>query len=72
MPYLPEPTGPDPVGTTSFGIDIGAALSGARSLDITRTYVRAFFDQHLRSESQALLDQPSRRYPEVTFCSPGA
>jgi dienelactone hydrolase len=54
------------------GIDIGAALSGARSLDITRTYVRAFFDQHLRSESQALLDQPSRRYPEVTFCSPGA
>jgi dienelactone hydrolase len=53
------------------GIDIGAALSGARSLDITRTYVRAFFDQHLRSEPQALLDQPSRRYPEVTFCSPG-
>jgi hypothetical protein len=53
------------------GIDIGAALSGARSLDITRTYVRAFLDQHLRSEPQALLDQPSRRYPEVTFCSPG-
>jgi hypothetical protein len=23
-----------------------------------------------RSEPQALLDQPSRRYPEVTFCSP--
>ncbi|HJY97555.1 MAG TPA: alpha/beta hydrolase, partial [Streptosporangiaceae bacterium] len=55
-----------------IGIDIGAGISGARSLDITRTYVRAFFDQHLRSESQALLDQPSRRYPEVTFCSPGA
>ena len=52
------------------GIDIGAALSGARSLDITRAYVRAFFDQHLRSESQALLDQPSPRYPEVKFCSP--
>jgi hypothetical protein len=53
-----------------IGIDIGAALPGSRSLDITRAYVRAFFDQHLRSEPQALLDQPSPRYPEVTFCSP--
>ena len=51
------------------GIDTGAALPGARSLDITRAYVRAFFDQHLRSKPQALLDQPSPRYPEVTFCS---
>ena len=54
------------------GIDIGAVLPGARSLDITRAYVRAFFDQHLRSRPQALMDQPSPRYPEVTFCSPGA
>jgi dienelactone hydrolase len=50
------------------GIDLGAGLPGARSLDITRAYVRAFFDQHLRSRPQALLDQPSPRYPEVTFC----
>ena len=48
-----------------FGIDTGAGLPGARSLDITRAYVRAFFDQHLRGEPQALLDQPSPRYPEV-------
>jgi hypothetical protein len=52
------------------GIDISAGLPGARSLDITRAYVRAFFDQHLRGRPQALLDQPSPRYPEVTFCSP--
>ncbi len=52
------------------GIDTGAGLSGARSLGITRAYVRAFFDQHLRGSPQALLDQPSPRYPEVTFCSP--
>jgi dienelactone hydrolase len=52
------------------GIDIGAGLPGSRSLDITRAYVRAFFDQHLRGRPQALLDQPSPRYPEVTFCSP--
>jgi dienelactone hydrolase len=54
------------------GIDIGARLPGARSLDIARAYVLAFFDQHLRDRPQALLDQPSPRYPEVTFCSPDA
>ena len=54
-----------------IGIDTGAGLPGSRSLDITRAYVRAFFDQHLRSKPQSLLDQPSPRYPEVTFCSPG-
>jgi dienelactone hydrolase len=52
------------------GLDIGAGIPGARSLDITRAYVRAFFDQHLRGGPPALLDQPSPRYPEVTFCSP--
>jgi dienelactone hydrolase len=54
------------------GVVTGGALPGARSLDITRAYVRAFFDQHLRGEPEALLDQPSPRYPEVTFCSPEA
>jgi len=52
------------------GIDIDAGLSGARSLDITRAYVLAFFDLHLRGRPQALLDQPSPRYPEVMFCFP--
>jgi len=53
-----------------IGVDAGADLPGARSLDITRAYVRAFFDQHLRGEPPALLDHPSPGYPEVTFCSP--
>ena len=53
-------------------IDTGPRLSGARSLDITRAYVRAFFDLHLRGIPHSLLDQPSPRYPEVTFCSPEA
>jgi predicted dienelactone hydrolase len=52
------------------GIDLDAGLSGARSLDITRAYVRAFFDRHLKDRPQGLLDQPSPRYPEVSFCSP--
>jgi dienelactone hydrolase len=54
------------------GIDVGAGLPGARCLDITRAYVRAFFDQHLQDKPQALLDQLSPHYPEVTFCSPDA
>jgi dienelactone hydrolase len=54
------------------GLNIGAGLPGARSLDITRAYVRAFFDQHLRGKPQALLDGPSPRFAEVVFCSPGA
>jgi dienelactone hydrolase len=55
-----------------IGIGTGAGTSGARSLDITRAYVRAFFDQHLRGSPQDLLDRPSPRYREVTFCSPRA
>jgi dienelactone hydrolase len=50
-----------------LGLDIGAGLRGARALDITRAYARAFFDQHLRGEPQSLLDEPSPCYPEVTF-----
>jgi hypothetical protein len=52
------------------GIDVGAGLPGARALDITRAYVRAFSDQHLRGRPQALLEKPSPCYPEVMFCSP--
>lgn len=49
-----------------LGIDAGAELPGARSLAITRRYVRAFFDLHLLKKPQPLLDRPSPRYPEVS------
>ena len=49
--------------------EVAGVLHARGALDITRAYVRAFFDQHLRSMPQALLDLPSPRYPEVTFCS---
>ena len=53
-----------------LGVDLGGHLAGTRSVDITRRYVRAFFDLHLRGSRQALLDKPSPHYPEVTFCAP--
>jgi hypothetical protein len=51
-----------------LGVDYGADLSAERTTEITRRYVRAFFDQHLRHRPQPLLDMPSPRYPEVEFC----
>ncbi|GII78950.1 esterase [Sphaerisporangium rufum] len=43
-------------------------LPAARAAEITRTYVAAFLDRHLRSRPQPLLDGPSPRYAEVAFC----
>ncbi|GLZ02231.1 hypothetical protein [Actinoplanes sp. NBRC 103695] len=42
-------------------------LPGTRSVQVTRTYVAAFFDQHLRGRPSPLLDRPSPRFPEVCF-----
>jgi hypothetical protein len=53
-----------------LGVDGGAKLSGARSLEITRRYVSAFFDLHLLKKPQPLLDGSSARYPEIKFCAP--
>ncbi|MCR6485614.1 esterase [Amycolatopsis sp. OK19-0408] len=49
-----------------LGVDVGATTSAARTQEITRTYVNAFFDQHLRGVKQPVLDTPG--YPEVSFC----
>jgi predicted dienelactone hydrolase len=55
--------------TQQIGLDFGSELPGTRSVVITRDYVRAFVDLHLRGKPQPLLEQPSTRYPEVGFCS---
>lgn len=56
--------------TQQIGVDLDSGLAGARSVRITREYVQAFFDLHLRARQQPLLDRPSARYPEVRFCTP--
>ncbi|GII85816.1 esterase [Sphaerisporangium siamense] len=53
-----------------LGVDLGYELKGSRSMEITRRYVRAFLDRHLRGVPQPLLDAPSSEYPEVKFCAP--
>ncbi|MFJ8582318.1 alpha/beta hydrolase family protein [Micromonospora sp. NPDC093277] len=42
-------------------------MAGTRGVEITRAYVVAFLDRHLRGKPGDLLDAPSRAYPEVTF-----
>ncbi|MBG0833119.1 alpha/beta hydrolase [Planomonospora sp. ID67723] len=42
-------------------------IPGPRAVEITRNYVGAFVDLHLRQRPQPLLERPSRRYPEVKF-----
>ncbi|WP_248961837.1 alpha/beta hydrolase family protein [Sphaerisporangium perillae] len=59
-----------PLLSGALGLDLRVDLSAARSVEITRTYVRAFFDLHLHTGRQPLLDEPSPRYPEVKLCTP--
>jgi dienelactone hydrolase len=59
-----------PLLVGSLGLDLPINLPADRSVEITRTYVRAFLDQHLRHRPQPLLDKPSPRYPEVKLCTP--
>ncbi|MGK5628956.1 alpha/beta hydrolase family protein [Streptomyces sp. URMC 123] len=51
----PEETGP------VFG-----TLRGERTTALTRAYVAAFLDQHLRDRPTSLFDRPAPAYPEVT------
>ncbi len=45
-------------------------LDGERADAITRTYLTAFVDTHLRGRNTPLLDRPTARFPEVRFHRP--
>jgi len=46
------------------------SIDGQRGLQITRAYVRAFFDTYLNSAPSPLLRGPASAYPEVLFYTP--
>lgn len=46
------------------------SINGVRGLEITRAYVRAFFDTSLNGMPSPLFQGPSRAYPEVQFLTP--
>jgi dienelactone hydrolase len=68
--HVPE-TGHSSLSDTAVIVDwLGLpaqALPGTRVVEITRTYVAAFMDLHLRHRPQPLLGGPSPRFPEVHF-----
>ncbi|NRQ31783.1 alpha/beta hydrolase, partial [Nonomuraea sp. NN258] len=58
-----------PLLSGALGIaPLPGVLPAARAAELTRAYVAAFLDQHLKDEPQPLLDRPSARYPEARFC----
>ncbi|MFC9385249.1 alpha/beta hydrolase family protein [Streptomyces venezuelae] len=48
-----------------LGLPLGAETSGLRTMAITRTYLRAFFDQHLRGVRRTPFDRLVGDHPEV-------
>ncbi len=58
-----------PVFLDHFGVP-RAPLPADRALKVTREYVAAFFDLHLKGTPQPLLDGPSTTHPEVVFHNP--
>ncbi|MFF8279621.1 alpha/beta hydrolase family protein [Streptomyces lateritius] len=58
-----------PVLLSHFGLPSGD-LSAGRAVAVTRAYVAAFFDEHLRGRDQPLLDGPDPTHPEVRFHRP--
>ena len=60
--------GPSPV---LHVLGVLGSIDGTRGLQITRAYVRAFFDTYLNNDtSSPLLQGPSSAYPEVRFYTP--
>ncbi|MFD8984605.1 alpha/beta hydrolase family protein [Streptomyces sp. NPDC059564] len=47
-----------------------APLPGSRAVELTRRYVTAFFDRHLKGQARPVLDGPSADAPEVRFHTP--
>jgi predicted dienelactone hydrolase len=53
-----------------LGIPDSTELPAHRALEITRAYITAFFDLHLKSTPQPILNGTSTNNPEVTFEHP--
>lgn len=58
-----------PVISHHFGLP-QPPLPAERAVTVTRTYVAAFFDQHLRNHPHPLLHGPHPAYPEAKFHTP--
>ncbi|MEU5869135.1 alpha/beta hydrolase [Nonomuraea sp. NPDC047529] len=55
---------------SKLGLSSPDAIDAERGTALTRVYVAAFFDQHLKGRKQPLLDGPSPANPEIAFHRP--
>jgi len=53
------------VGLLRERIGIGGTTDPSRCLEITEAVTLAFFDQHLKAETNASLDALAKKYPEL-------
>ncbi|GIJ40257.1 lipase [Micromonospora andamanensis] len=60
-----------PILGAQLGMDPGV-IPADRQMLVTREYVAAFLDQHLRHRPRPLLAAPNEAYPEVLFCDAAA
>ncbi|MFJ6656802.1 alpha/beta hydrolase family protein [Streptomyces sp. NPDC091377] len=58
-----------PLITQHFGLP-QPPLPAQRAVALTRTYVAAFFDEHLKGKPQPVLSGPTAAHPEVKFHHP--
>ncbi|NUT44802.1 MAG: alpha/beta hydrolase [Thermoactinospora sp.] len=58
------------IAASKAGLSDPGTIAAERGIAITRAYVAAFFDQHLKGRAQPLLDAPTPGNPEVAFHSP--
>ncbi|GAA4704803.1 Alpha/beta hydrolase family protein [Promicromonospora umidemergens] len=50
-----------------LGLPVSGTVGGARGVEITKAYVGAFLDRHLKEMDAPLLDGPTDEYPEIVF-----
>lgn len=58
------------IAASKAGLSEPGTIAAERGIALTRAYVAAFFDQHLKNKKQPLLDAPTPNNPEVTFHNP--
>lgn len=66
--YSPEQLGSTGVAS-SLGLTDSGPIQGTRAHDIMDAYTVAFFDKHLKNQSEPLLAAAAAAYPEVQFQS---
>ncbi|MFF5213246.1 alpha/beta hydrolase family protein [Streptosporangium sp. NPDC000396] len=59
-----------PIARSKAGLSSPGAIAAERGVELTRVYVAAFFDRHLKGKRQPLLDAPVPVNPEVAFHNP--